>query len=379
MSSLIKNLHIQNFKSVRDLSLECERINIFIGKPNAGKSNILEAISLLGAGYSEGRFMEGFVRYNALYQLFNNFDTRSAISIVADEERAELEKIFKTENFRLSIEPKKNKKRTVDVSENDDFNESFSEPPDPYEEAMRDQEEAMRDLYIEEHGDELSQHRKATIDIEGKVISQEAYGISPNPVKKYEFKLQNGRKGDYSFLTPPHGGNFYNILRSHLELREEIQEFLKPNGLELLLDEENKRVSILQREAASVLSFPLYLVPDTFQRYIFHLAAIMSNRDSVLLFEEPEAHSYPPYVYQLAQHILDDEGGNQYFITTHNPYFLLPIMQEGKDVAVFVTWFKDYQTHARRLSEEELREALDYGVDMFLNLDNFIPNEATSS
>ena len=41
--------------------------------------------------------------------------------------------------------------------------------------------------------------------------------------------------------------------------------------------------------------------------------------------------------------------------------------------ANFATWFKDYQTYARRLSEEEIREALDYGVDMFLNLDHFIP------
>ncbi len=355
MSSLIKNLRIQNFKSVRDLSLDCDRINIFIGKPNAGKSNILEAISLLGAGYSEGRFMEGMVRYNALYQLFNNFDTRSPILIVADEKCAGLERLYPEEIFQLSVEPAEERKRRKDA-------EGYDEPAD-YDEDIK--------VEMEEYG---AMHRYVSIQSDGKVIAQKEYGFDPEKaVKRYEFKLQNGSKGDFSFLTPPHGGNFYNILRSHLELREEIQEFLKPNGLELLLDEENKRVSILQREAASVLSFPLYLVPDTFQRYIFHLAAIMSNRNSVLLFEEPESHSYPPYVYQLAQYILDDEGGNQFFITTHNPYFLLPIMQEGKDVAVFVTWFKDYQTHARRLTEEELSEVLNYGVDLFLNLDHFIP------
>lgn len=356
MSSLIKNLHIRNFKSVRDLKLECERINIFIGKPNAGKSNILEAISLLGAGYSEEqKFMEGMVRYNALYQLFNNFDTRESVMVIADEKCAELEKVYPEETFQFCVEPLEVRKRRKDSEGyDDDFNEN----------------QHIEDV-VKEYG---PLHRYVSIQSDGKVISQKKYGFDPKKsVKKYEFKLQNGHKGDYSFLTPPHGGNFYQILRSHLELREEIQQFLKPNGLELLLDEENKRVSILQREAASVLSFPLHLVPDTFQRYIFHLAAIMSNRNSVLLFEEPEAHSYAPYVYQLAQHILDDDGGNQYFITTHNPYFLLPIMQEGKDVAVFATWFEDYQTHARRLSKEEIREALDYGVDMFLNLDHFIP------
>jgi AAA15 family ATPase/GTPase len=128
---------------------------------------------------------------------------------------------------------------------------------------------------------------------------------------------------------------------------------------------------VVQKSANTLLSFPLHLVPDTFQRYIFHLAAIMSNRRSVLLFEEPESHSYPPYIYQLAQYILDDEGKNQFFITTHSPYFLTPLMQEGKDVAVFATWFEDYQTHARRLSGDEISEMLNYGVDIFLNLDHF--------
>ena len=377
MISLIKNLHIQNFKSVRDLSLECDRINIFIGKPNAGKSNILEAISLLGAGYSEGKkFMEGMVRYNALYQLFNNFDTRNDVLIEIDKVCIALKKDYHDESFNFSLEPlhireerlKNQENDFLDTFDEEDIHHPWRDYTDEYVSNYRD-----GDYSHDSTADLIEQTRYISLLQDGKVTSQNTYGHNRSPVKKYEFKLQNGGKGDYTFLTPPHGGNFYNIIRSHLELREEIQQFLKPNGLELLLDEEAKRVSILQREAASVLSFPLHLVPDTFQRYIFHLAAIMSNRDSVLLFEEPESHSYPPYIHQLAQYILDDEGGNQYFITTHNPYLLTPILQEGKGVALFVTWFENYQTHARRLSEEEIGDILNYGMDVFLNLNHFIP------
>lgn len=367
MSKLIQNLHIKNFKSVRDLSLDCDRINIFIGKPNAGKSNILEAISLLGAGYSEGRFMEGFIRYNAIYQLFSNYDTRKPIVLETDIVTASLLKGNLDERYYFKIEPNYFK------GESREWEELAHELENAFLSKYEDHEEI--DNMDSSFSDFLSMQTKGyTLQDDGKIINQYKLMVNTeSPVKRYEFKPQSGRKGNSPSLTPPHGGNFYQIARTHLELREEIQAFLKPNGLELLLDEETKRVSILQREAASVLSFPLHLVPDTFQRYIFHLAAIMSNRDSVLLFEEPESHSYAPYIYQLAQHILDDEGGNQYFITTHNPYFLLPIMQEGKDVAVFATWFQDYQTHARRLSETEVREVLDYGVDVFLNFDHFIP------
>lgn len=195
-----------------------------------------------------------------------------------------------------------------------------------------------------------------------------------SPVKRYEFRPQDGSDhSEVSFFLPPHGGNFYRIVRTNKELRQEIQSFLKPNGLELMLDDEKREVSVLQREEDALIRLPLHLLPDTFQRYIFHLAAIMSNRQSVLLFEEPEVHAYGPYIYQLAQYILDDEGGNQYFVTTHNPYFLIPLIQKGKDVAVFTTWFENFETRARRLSEAELSEMLDYGVDVFLNLEHFIP------
>ena len=105
MSSLIKHLQIKNFKSVRDLSLDCERINLFIGKPNAGKSNILEAISLLGAGYClpEEKFMQRFIRYGNITQLFSDFNFRLPIEVQANDFLAELKSNKMGSNFTFSI------------------------------------------------------------------------------------------------------------------------------------------------------------------------------------------------------------------------------------------------------------------------------------
>ncbi|RLF84116.1 hypothetical protein DRN48_06315, partial [Thermococci archaeon] len=47
---MIKTLTIKNFKSIKSLKLDCKRVNVFIGKPNVGKSNILEAIGILSFG-----------------------------------------------------------------------------------------------------------------------------------------------------------------------------------------------------------------------------------------------------------------------------------------------------------------------------------------
>lgn len=47
MPQIIKNIHIENFKSAKNVELtDCKRINLLIGKPNVGKSNLLEALSL---------------------------------------------------------------------------------------------------------------------------------------------------------------------------------------------------------------------------------------------------------------------------------------------------------------------------------------------
>jgi AAA15 family ATPase/GTPase len=48
----IQNLYIENFKSIRSLELSnFKRINLFIGRPNVGKSNIIEALSLFSVPY----------------------------------------------------------------------------------------------------------------------------------------------------------------------------------------------------------------------------------------------------------------------------------------------------------------------------------------
>ena len=60
--SHIKNIEIKNFKSIRHAKIEdCKRVNVFIGYPNVGKSNILEALSLYSINENNFNFCD-FVR-----------------------------------------------------------------------------------------------------------------------------------------------------------------------------------------------------------------------------------------------------------------------------------------------------------------------------
>src|SRR5439155_5500139 len=51
---MITQLSIDRFKSMRSLSIPCRKVNVFIGAPDTGKTNILEALyflSRLGWGW----------------------------------------------------------------------------------------------------------------------------------------------------------------------------------------------------------------------------------------------------------------------------------------------------------------------------------------
>jgi len=80
----INRLSITNFKSIKQLSIACKRVNVFIGKPNVGKSNILEAISLLGAHYSfdQNKYLSELIRYQEISNLFYDDDLLNNINVV---------------------------------------------------------------------------------------------------------------------------------------------------------------------------------------------------------------------------------------------------------------------------------------------------------
>ena len=119
------------------------------------------------------------------------------------------------------------------------------------------------------------------------------------------------------------------------------------------------------------ISYPYVVISDTLQRILFYTIAIESNKNSTLIFEEPEAHAFPYYTKFLGEKIALDMT-NQYFIATHNPYLLESIIEKTKkeDINVFVTYFQDYQTKVKRLNSEEISELLD--SDPFFNLELFI-------
>jgi AAA15 family ATPase/GTPase len=177
-------------------------------------------------------------------------------------------------------------------------------------------------------------------------------------------------------LKHPFGKNLFEIIFTKKELADEISELFKEYNLNFFYDTSSQDYKIMKIIGSSIFTVPFFMTADTLQRLIFHKAAIASNKNSVLLFEEPEAHMFPPYISKFTTDVMYDENKNQYFIATHSPFVLNDFMEnlEKEDYAIYAVGYKKEtgETVVRRITNEEIHEIYQYGIDLFFNLENYL-------
>ena len=81
---MFDHLGIRNFKSVEHVALDCRRVNVLIGEPNTGKSNILEALGLISyvGHFNDSTDLHAFVRCEEVSNLFYDGDLSRKISVI---------------------------------------------------------------------------------------------------------------------------------------------------------------------------------------------------------------------------------------------------------------------------------------------------------
>ena len=344
MENFIKNLKISNFKSIKKAELECGRINLFVGKPNVGKSNVLEGLGLAGWQFAKDeKFFGESIRYDKLSNLFFYQNIHEDIELKTDQWQVNLRHNFEKNNFDYLFK----KRHTTWAEKTGSF-------------------EFLDSLSIE-----------ISLSEGGQFLKGEFQTDSGAPVKKYSFKENSTiSKRGKGFLNPPFGDNLFWVLQTTKKLKDEIPGLFEEYGLEFLVDIEENKFAVQRKEAGIAYKIPYHLIADTLQRIIFHYAAIFSNKDSVILFEEPESHSFPPYIRELALKIVESTE-NQFFITTHSPHLFTTIVEETEpeDLAVFITYFENYETKFKKLGTDDINDLLSYGVDIFFNQKWFLNEE----
>ena len=323
---MIDTLEIRNFKSIKELSLPCKRFNLFIGEPGAGKSNLLEALGLLSFidahQYDPELALDGFVRHERTANLFYNGDTANPLLIGGGAAAVEL--------------------------------------------ACR--EGQYRGLY--RHSDGTA----AALCGDDRTLREVApiAAESRPPVRFYRAPaLADFRESDCAFLLPPAGRNFPSLLAREGELRYAVNLSFRPYNLSLELTHQQKQLKIKSCDGDGA-AIPYSLAPETLRRMAFYIAAIDGNRNAALVFEEPEVHSFPGDAAFLAEAIALEDNLNQYFITTHSPYFLMTLLGKAQQeqLSVNLVYGDKGQTKVKTLPQETLPEL--YEGDIFSNIELYL-------
>jgi AAA15 family ATPase/GTPase len=330
---MINQLKINNFKSIKQVDLPCKKINVFIGEPNGGKSNIIEALSLMSQGVVGSEISKEVIRYKSIGDLFFDFNINKPIEVLTDKINYTIKYAFHGNG----------------IPENQfDF----------------------------ELIDSLSKNQSAqnTIKIahDGKVANPGR--IIETIFRYYQYKRLNTFQAGYTpHLAAPFGENLPSLLLSNEDYKNWVSEFFESKGFILTLKPSENEINMSKFVNKSIYGYQYFAISETLQRIVFYIMAIKSNKESVLLFDEPESNTFPFYTKYLAERIALDET-NQFFLTTHNPYMLLSLIEKSKseDINVCVVRMKDFETEVSVLNTEQIEEVLDLNVDAFLNLDRIL-------
>lgn len=324
---MLNKISIKNYKSIKELTFDCKKLNVFIGEPNSGKSNIIEALALKSQNALDGFLNHSIFRYKTIGELFFDFNINSPIQVISDNSTTEI---------------------------------SYGKRDNIPEHQFR--------FYLNK---KLENNKHVFISHDGKV-SQNLF--EETNVHFYEFKrLDHFALGYTPHLSVPFGDNLPGLLLSNPEYKKWVSEFMHEKGFTLTLKPTENDLAVSKFIDGEIYSYPYFNISETLQRVIFYSIAVKSNNNAVLLFDEPETNTFPFYTKYIAEMIALDES-NQFFITTHNPYLLLNLIEKTPidSLNVGLVRMENYCTKVDILSKDQISQVLDFNSDVFFNFDKLV-------
>lgn len=295
---MIKDVRIQNFKSVKNLDINCKRVNLFLGESNTGKSNILEALSLFSL-FIIPNYFKNLIRFENVTNLFYDDEIRNVIEVSLD-------------NYSC---------RVLSPNESDKY---FSL-------------KLLDDMKL----------TKSSLDIYDDSISpiSRSNFLNFNFPKKYLFKTFQNYTDDFKhYLLPAGGENLFEVIKSNKSLQKEISEIIKDTNLKFSPSPQGKSFHLIKEEDGTFNFYHFNNIGRKLQHLIFYLAVIESNKNSCILLDDFDSNLDTFFVELLVNKISQDKS-NQYFIVLNNletlDIFLKTI---DENINIFYTYCENYKT-----------------------------------
>jgi hypothetical protein len=175
-------------------------------------------------------------------------------------------------------------------------------------------------------------------------------------------------------IIPPHGSNFLYIARHNQRVYDHFKEIVSDLQWKIRFDNAQQSFYLSEVRKDDIFDYNLELLSDSLKRLIFYSAILLTSESAVLVMDEPDVYAFPPYPKILGEMIAKDVS-NQFFLTTHNPYFLSALVEKtpATDLALFVCG-RDPEggTTVHLLSNPEVERVIEQGASVFFNLEELL-------
>jgi hypothetical protein len=188
------------------------------------------------------------------------------------------------------------------------------------------------------------------------------------------WQYSTGYRHGTTQVNPPHGYNLLYIARHNSRVYDFLKDTVANLNWKLRFDQVQKTFRLSEVRKDEILDYNLDLLSDSLKRFFFYSAILLTSENATLVLDEPDVFAFPPYPKTLGEMIGADRS-NQFFLTTHNPYFLSGVVAKtpAEDLALFVcSRDSEGSTAAKLLSAEDVSRVIEQGASVFFNLNDFL-------
>jgi len=343
---LIQKLKLQNFLSYSREEIELQPLNVLIGPNSSGKSNLIEAFSILKAiptnlliPIRKGGGISEFLWKGA------NENPTAQIGIILNEDKLDYQLSFTSVNQRLEIQNEIIQGLTIDkVHHNAPDQSIIAQGLQSNLELVYDKTIYEAIFLLKNKFSEIGLYRNWHIGHGSALIKPQQTDLPEHPLEE-----------DGSNL-----GLVLNDLQYQLRSQQILEQFQKfyENVEELSIKIYGGTVQIFIREKGLNQPIPAPRLSDGTLHYLFLMALLLDpNPPPLLCIEEPEIGFHPDVLPLIADMLVDASQRTQLIVTTHSDGLVSALSEQADSVLVCER--DDEGSHLHRLDSQRLKTWLE--------------------
>lgn len=363
MSNQLDSIEINNFRSLVNLKIEINSLNLFFGPNGAGKSSLLDTIWFIRDCAIRGVDLASSDRDHGIGLLWDGVEERENISIAIEINSSKYEVLFGYSAGRIepfvgeSLYSKEKNICLIDRKIGSKQAEFYQvNTGNLVSKSLKDPEKLALTSYVA-----LDDSDRAASDIDNLLRNVRFY--HSRSASLYKIK-RFGSESDYGERLQDRGDNLWSVLRNLHDLREiddrynTIVQFMKesfPSFKGIFIKQTGPR-SVYGNFVETNRRQPIFAsgVSDGHIQMLLNLTALFSEGDNraLILFDEPEIslHPWALAVFAKAVKLATEKWNKQVFIATHSPVLISQFEPEN----ISATAVDELgQTVIKRVSEME--------------------------